>query len=532
MKPTLYKCLIAAALVSVAAPSALAAPVPLVAALHDPYYDLIVDDARQQLYASVYSGDSIDVLALPDLNLITSIPVGAGPAGLDLAPSGDELAVALHGAGEIAFLDLDTLTVTARLEPAAVAPADNHPLDLLYGRPGRLYSVGDDDADFIHVFDTLSKTEVAHSSFTAPSQGHLSLSADNNFLYLPGPSATSEVWVISDVVTLTSQATLYHPHALCSYTAGKVALSLGHVWEVPTYFNLPDFPFTGAEVECAPAQNRLYFTDETSLAVYSITPLQRLWLLDFGVPLGVARLDAANEKLYISSPAGVQTFGTDFGPRAYLPLTLDTRPALYGQVTSFGVNPSGETLTLRRKEGGAWTIIQATTVRADGTYYFYNPPALGPGQQYAVWYENPGQEYTHLRYRVGPELMAYNGRDLVAAGDFDITNTTQSVPNSGATVSLPVQFGWVINLPNSSYTYAFALADPADNDPYFLTPSLGHVIGYHLLSLPPGFSYGTPYVWEVWVYTPDGGYGVSYLRRPVTFAASALDWPGFNLRSP
>ncbi len=76
------------------------------------------DEARQQLYGSDRSGGKVDVISMSTLQVLSSIPVGSQPAGIDLDPNGDELAVALYGQGEIAFVDLDALTVITDVVPA------------------------------------------------------------------------------------------------------------------------------------------------------------------------------------------------------------------------------------------------------------------------------------------------------------------------------------------------------------------------------------------------------------------------------
>ena len=78
------------------------------------YFDMAVDDARQLLYGSDQDADEIDVVSLATLQVIDSLKVGLDPAGLDISPDGKELAVALTGQAEIAFIDLETRQVTAR----------------------------------------------------------------------------------------------------------------------------------------------------------------------------------------------------------------------------------------------------------------------------------------------------------------------------------------------------------------------------------------------------------------------------------
>jgi hypothetical protein len=88
-------------------------------------------------------------------------------------------------------------------------------------------------------------------------------------------------------------------------------------------------------------------------------------------------------------------------------------------------------------------------------------------------------------------------------------------------VALPYTFQWTRRPASPSDTYEFDLYDPADGDPYFYTdPPLGYVGSYTLSGLPARFRRGTQYAWEVWVYSPDGGYGISYDTRLVTFSSA------------
>ena len=45
----------------------------------------------------------------------------------------------------------------------------------------------------------------------------------------------------------------------------------------------------------------------------------------------------------------------------------------------------------------------------------------------------------------------------------------------------------------------------------------------------PGFDTGVEYVWEVWVYSPDGGYGISFESRWVTFNNKVANSPALSV---
>jgi DNA-binding beta-propeller fold protein YncE len=129
------------------------------------YFDLAIDEPRQKLYGSDKMGGTINVISMVTHEVVSTLNLGSQPAGLDIDPNGNELAVALMGQGEIAFVDLNTLAVIKRVVPE-VTFGPNEPYDVIYGRPGRLYSVGNPGSsglDNLHVFDTITKTEVGHS---------------------------------------------------------------------------------------------------------------------------------------------------------------------------------------------------------------------------------------------------------------------------------------------------------------------------------------------------------------------------------
>src|ERR1044071_8782038 len=83
-------------------------------AMPEPYFALVVDPRRPRLYASDLNGDAVDVLATTG-EVIASVRVGRQPAGLAISPDGHELAVATYAAGQLVFVDLDTLAITKRI---------------------------------------------------------------------------------------------------------------------------------------------------------------------------------------------------------------------------------------------------------------------------------------------------------------------------------------------------------------------------------------------------------------------------------
>jgi hypothetical protein len=203
---------------------------------------------------------------------------------------------------------------------------------------------------------------------------------------------------------------------------------------------------------------------------------------------------------------------------------------IYGQVTHMSSPVAGINLVLRFYDGSAWSTVLTTATQADGIYRFTGVPSLTTGQIYYVRFNNgsdgnPGNP-SYLAAWYSFNITAYTAGDNVAGGDFDIANIALSSPASGATVSLPQTFSWVRRTATTSDDYEWDLFDPVDMNPWVYAGPLGYVSSFTLNSLPTGFTYGTPYGWNVWVYAPDGGYGISYYYRTVTFSSGGAGLQG------
>ncbi len=210
----------------------------------------------------------------------------------------------------------------------------------------------------------------------------------------------------------------------------------------------------------------------------------------------------------------------------YLPLIQKAPPPpkgiIYGTVTDHGA-AAVVALELRFYNGSTWSTRASTTTAANGSYSFLGVPGLSPGQIYYVRYLNtttPSRLFTwHTRL-----LGTYAAGAEVHIGDFDVANIALVAPAPGATVSLPRAFQWSARPATTSDSYEFDLFDPQDGNPYFFTdPPLGYVSSYTLNGLPAGFKVNTQYVWDMWVYSPDGGYGISYYAYYVRFSTAGFE---------
>ena len=205
---------------------------------------------------------------------------------------------------------------------------------------------------------------------------------------------------------------------------------------------------------------------------------------------------------------------------AYLPIVHRPRPirGLYGVVTEAGSPAAGIPLQVRFFNGAEWSTLASGNTALDGSYSFTDLPGLAPGQGYYVLYQNSGYETSRLWTWHTRGIEEFQFGTEVHMGDFDVANIPLYYPVDGDWSEPPVTFEWYVRSASPQDSYEFNLYDPYDGDPYFFTdPPLGYTYQYTLTSLPSGFRYNTLYAWEIWAYSPDGGFGVSYETWAVYF---------------
>jgi hypothetical protein len=195
----------------------------------------------------------------------------------------------------------------------------------------------------------------------------------------------------------------------------------------------------------------------------------------------------------------------------------------------------GVSLDLRFYDGSAWSTSATTTTDSAGHFTFQNAPSLGPGQKYYVLYQNTAGTAGRLWVWGTRALTSYTAGSSEEFGNFDIADIPLVAPPNDTTVALPYTFQWTPRPATPSDTYELDIYDPTDLVPYFYTnPPLGYVGSYTLSKLPAGFKLWVKYLWEIWVYSPDGGYGISYEARLVTFQNKGLSLttPSTDLLKP
>jgi uncharacterized repeat protein (TIGR01451 family) len=227
-----------------------------------------------------------------------------------------------------------------------------------------------------------------------------------------------------------------------------------------------------------------------------------------GTVVNSASIDAKGE---IATPSANVAFVRD----TFLPLITRPPKAIAGWVTHNGSSAGGVPLELRFYNGSAWSTRANATTDSSGYFAFTNQPSLTAGQAYYVRYSNPGNA-TRLGAWSTRALTSYSG-DYVEIGRFDLANIALTWPNNASNVGLPFTFQWNVRPATPSDSYEFNLFDYTDGNPWWWTAPLGYRGDYTLTGFPPGFYPDTEYGWAVGVWSPDGGYGMSYYFRTIRF---------------
>ena len=208
-----------------------------------------------------------------------------------------------------------------------------------------------------------------------------------------------------------------------------------------------------------------------------------------------------------------------------LAISPNAGTGIYGRVTQNGSSASGVSLDLRFYNGSSWSTQATTSTDSGGNFQFTGAPSLTAGQIYYVQYYNPNNA-SRLWWWNTRDLYEYTAGSNVLIGNFDIAGISLiSPPNSNPPyfneiISFPYTFQWTKRTASPTDVYELDLfrAQLYTYDPWWWMV-VGNAGSHRLYCLPPDFDPGSAYIWnwDVWVYSPDGGYGESYDWRLVRF---------------
>lgn len=242
-------------------------------------------------------------------------------------------------------------------------------------------------------------------------------------------------------------------------------------------------------------------------------------------------IDDARGRIYSSQTDSEtsHTIQTDFtATKVYLPVMFNSFAprGIIGTVTHAGGWASGVPLELRFYDGSSWVTAASTTTGDDGSYVFKDVNSLEVGQYYYVSYSNESYNTGNVYYYATRSFGSYKKGSEMDLGNFDIKDISLNSPVSGATVSLPATFTWSLRTATPGDSYEFDLYDPYSDVSFYTDPPLGYVGQYTLTALPSGFVQDKEYHWEIWVYDPLGGFGISLFSLPVRFSNSGSSSQG------
>lgn len=297
------------------------------------YFDMAIDEAHGRIFASDANDTKLDVFTYSDGLLPTflmTICLGFHPRGIDISPDGNELAVALFDGGKIAFYNLSLTNDQLRtqtpqyLVPNVDSGFVNKPYELIYGRAGRLYSVGNPGSsgiDYIHAIDTSTnpKTEISRSSYAIRMSPRLAISADKNALFVlhtnQSPYKLYRFDITTDIVTYQVE----DPHGpIAGSTIAtlndptKIFTSFGQVWSTTGYgprnvlSQMGTFSDRGNEIEYVKAHNLMAVTIDSRVSLINTDEYQVVARFTINGVAGVTRALSDGSALFVSTTSGLQ----------------------------------------------------------------------------------------------------------------------------------------------------------------------------------------------------------------------------------
>jgi hypothetical protein len=107
----------------------------------------------------------------------------------------------------------------------------------------------------------------------------------------------------------------------------------------------------------------------------------------------------------------------------------------------------------------------------------------------------------------------------VYLSDFDIGNIDLISPEDYGIETVPVEFTWNVRPKMTTDSYKLVIHNNYSLDIIYESEELGYVGLFRIndISEVP-MVLDVKYLWEVWVYRPDGGNGISYEWWEITFS--------------
>jgi len=316
------------------------------------YFDLAIDEAHGRIFGSDANATKLDVFTYSGSNppsFLMTICLGFQPRGIDISPDGNELAVALFNGGKIAFYDLALPNnqlgsqTPKYLVPKVDSGYPNKPYELVYGRPGRLYSVGNPEAtgfDYIHVIDTSTspKTEISRSTYVIRMSPRLAISSDKNTLFALHTNQSPTKLYRFDISTDTVTYQFEDPHGTLRGSTiatlddpTKIFTSYGEVWSTIGYgprdvfSQMGTFNDWGNEISYVKAHDLMAVSIDTRVSLISTDDYQTVARFTLNSVAGVTRALSDGSALLVSTTSGLQRISLQPFPTP-LPIPCGSTP--------------------------------------------------------------------------------------------------------------------------------------------------------------------------------------------------------------
>ena len=253
--------------------------IPVTVALPGNAHDIAYDQTRNRFYVSVPDQNRIVVVDRADFSVITSVVIAPRPSGIDISHDGSTLFVALNQGSSVAYLDLDTLTVS---ETINIGTLLDHPStwDVIEAKPGWIFvTANPDSSGFAYV--VLIRRDLGNTASRVASNRIIRAGPRfhrdplEQFLYVGEGFAPNSLYKL-DISSPTAPIVLEDNHGSVSGTqradvsadGSRILLSSGQILDTATFLQVGALIPGGVGRFNATATKAYVMTAPSTLTIY------------------------------------------------------------------------------------------------------------------------------------------------------------------------------------------------------------------------------------------------------------------------